>query len=350
LSSVAERARLTAAVFGCAGPRLTAPERRFFARIRPVGFILFARNIEAPDQVRTLIADLRASVGRADAPVMLDQEGGRVQRLRPPQWRGLPPAAVVASGGVRAARLLGRLLAADLRPLGFDVDCAPVLDIPVPGAHDVIGDRAFATTPVAVARLGRACAEGLLAGGVVPIIKHIPGHGRATADSHHHLPRVAATLGALQRRDFAPFRALADLPWAMTAHVVYDAIDRDACATVSAPVIKRAIRGEIGFDGVLLSDDLSMNALAGTLAERAAASRAAGCDVVLHCNGRLPEMETVAKAAGPLGAAGARRLGRALRWRQDPAPFDAERGTRTLATLIERGGQERSQSRKRYLQ
>jgi beta-N-acetylhexosaminidase len=347
LSSAAERARLTAAVFGCAGPGLTAPERRFFARVRPVGFILFARNIDTPDQVRNLIADLRASVGRADAPVMLDQEGGRVQRLRPPHWRNLPPAAAVASGGVRAARLLGRLLAADLRPLGFDVDCAPVLDVPVPGAHDVIGDRAFAATPGAVARLGRACADGLLAGGVVPIVKHIPGHGRATADSHHHLPRVTATLGALRRRDFAPFRALADLPWAMTAHVVYEAVDRDACATVSATVIKRVIRGDIGFDGVLLSDDLSMNALAGSLTERTTMSRSAGCDVVLHCNGRLPEMETVAKAAGPLGASGARRLGRALRWRQDPEPFDAELGARTLTELIGRGGQERSQSRRR---
>lgn len=336
MSSAADLAGLTAAVLGCAGPRLGAAERRFFGATRPVGFILFARNIETPGQVRRLVDDLRDAVGRADAPVMIDQEGGRVRRLRPPHWRSLPAAAAVGQAGARAVHLLGRLLAADLQPLGIDVDCAPVLDVPVPGAHDVIGDRAFATTPGAVARLGRACAEGLLEGGVVPIVKHIPGHGRATADSHHDLPRVDASLGALRRRDFAPFRALADLPWAMTAHVVYTAIDADRCATVSPVVIDRIIRGEIGFDGTLLSDDVSMNALAGTLAGRAAAARDAGCDIVLHCNGKLPEMKAVAEAAGRVGRAGARRLAAALASRRAPAPFDAAKGAAALDRMLAR--------------
>lgn len=304
-----------------------------FARVQPVGFILFGRNVVDPDQVRGLVASLRTSVGRADAPVMIDQEGGRVQRLGPPHWRKLPAAAEAGAAGRKAAWLLGRLIAAELAPLGIDIACAPVLDVPVEGAHDVIGDRAFAHDPAAVALLGRACAEGLVDGGVAPVIKHIPGHGRATADTHHALPRVAASEAELRRHDFAPFRALNDAPWAMTAHVVYEAIDA-ACATVSRTVVERVIRGHIGFDGVLVTDDLSMNALAGTLAERAAASRQAGCDVVLHCNGKLDEMSVVAEAAGRLGEAGARRLARALAARQAPEPFDAAAGAGRLSELL----------------
>ncbi|MEX2650691.1 MAG: beta-N-acetylhexosaminidase [Alphaproteobacteria bacterium] len=333
MSSGADGARLTAAIVGCSGSVLSEAERRFFARVQPVGFILFSRNVLDPGQLRRLVASLRESVGRADAPVMIDQEGGRVQRLGPPRWRKLPAAAEAGAAGQRAAWLLGRLIAADLAPLGIDVACAPVLDVPVEGANDVIGDRAFAREPGAVAALGRACAEGLAAGGVAPVIKHIPGHGRAMSDTHHALPRVAVSEAELQRHDFAPFRALNELPWAMTAHVVYEAIDA-ACATVSRTVIERVIRGEIGFDGVLVTDDLSMNALAGTLAERAAASRHAGCDVVLHCNGKLDEMTVVAEATGRLGEAGARRLIRALTARRPPEPFDADAGAGTLRELL----------------
>jgi len=297
-----------AAIFGCAGPALTSWEAGFFAETDPFGFILFGRNCEAPDQIRALVAALRDCVGRADAPVLIDQEGGRVVRLKPPHWRAAPPAEVFGQlallnppAAVDAARDNALLIAAELAALGIDVDCAPVLDLRYPSAHDVIGDRAFGADPELVAALGRAACEGFLAGGVLPVVKHVPGHGRARVDSHHALPVVEAPLAELERSDFAPFHALADAPWAMTGHVVYTALDDVRPATTSPLVIGEVIRGTIGFAGVLVSDDLSMQALSGGLGERARDALAAGCDLALHCNGKPEEMRAVAAAAGPLG-------------------------------------------------
>lgn len=263
------------------------------------------------------MADLRGIVGRDDAPILIDQEGGRVARLRPPHWREAPPAADFGAlaehdeeGACQAARLNARLIGTELAQLGIDVDCAPVLDVPAPGSHAIVGDRAFGTSPALVARLGRAAIEGFLSAGVIPVIKHIPGHGRARVDSHHELPVVEAGLDELRAVDFAPFAALADAPWAMTAHVVYQAIDADNPATTSKTAITDIIRGEIGFDGVLVSDDLSMKALSGSLGERAAAALAAGCDIALHCNAEMDEMRAVAEAAPPLTPAAEERIAR----------------------------------------
>ncbi|MGE0423230.1 MAG: beta-N-acetylhexosaminidase [Reyranellaceae bacterium] len=336
-----------AVIFGCAGTALSADERAFFRDCDPLGFILFARNVETPDQVRRLVASLRDTVGRADAPVLVDQEGGRVQRLRPPHWRLAPPAAIFGelyasepAAAMMASRLNGRLIAADLAPLGIDVDCAPVLDLPVPGAHGVIGDRAFATSVQAVVSLGRAQADGLLAGGIIPVMKHLPGHGRARADSHFELPVVDTTRAELERTDFAPFRALADLPWAMTAHVLYRALSSNQPATTSARVVGDVIRGHIGFDGVLVSDDLSMRALGGSLAERARLSLEAGCDVALHCNGDAGEMREIASVVGPLSPRSAARVARGTalaRARNDGANRDdLELYRRRLAELLDR--------------
>ena len=302
-------------IYGCAGPELGADERDFFATADPLGFILFARNCREPTQVRRLVDALRASVGRADAPILIDQEGGRVARLGPPHWRRPPPASRFGAlygrdheAAVQATRLNARLIAADLRELGIDIDCLPVLDLRLPGAHDVIGDRSFGGDPEIVATLGRAACEGLLAGGVLPVIKHIPGHGRGGTDSHLELPRVDVPVAALERSDFAPFRALCDMPWAMTAHVLYAALDPVQPATTSPAVIADVIRGRIGFDGLLVSDDINMQALAGTLPERAAAALAAGCDIVLHCSGKLDEMQTVHPALPPPSDAAMRRV------------------------------------------
>ena len=271
-----ERTPPGAVITGCAGQSLSEDERRLFADTDPFGFVLFARNIDTPDQVRALTGAMRAAVGRADAPVLIDQEGGRVARLRPPHWRHPPSAARFGEMARRdpdaaatAAELNGQLIAAELRALGITVDCVPVLDVPGPGMHVVIGDRAYAETADMVARLGRATCDGLLSGGVLPVIKHIPGHGRARADSHAELPVVDAPRAELEAVDFAPFRALADMPWGMTAHVVYGAIDPDRPATTSSSVIAEIIRGWIGFDGLLLSDDLCMAALSGTPGARA---------------------------------------------------------------------------------
>ncbi len=336
-----------AVIFGCAGTVLGADERAFFRDTDPLGFILFARNVETPDQVRRLVGSLRDTVGRDDAPVLIDQEGGRVQRLRPPHWRLAPPAAIFGelyasdpAAAMMASRLNGRLLAADLAPLGIDVDCAPVLDLPVPGAHGVIGDRAFAPSVQAVVSLGRAQADGLLAGGVIPIMKHIPGHGRARADSHRELPVVDTPRAELERTDFAPFQALADLPWAMTAHVLYRALSSNQPATTSARVIGDVIRRHIGFDGVLVSDDLSMQALGGSLSDRARQSLEAGCDVVLHCNGEPGEMREVASVVAPMSPRSVARVerGAALaRARNDGAGRDdLELYRRRLAELLDR--------------
>ncbi len=320
-----------ACILGCSGAALTDAEHGFFREADPWGFILFRRNVETPDQVRRLVEALRASVGRADAPVLVDQEGGRVQRLRPPHWPAYPPGG--AYGELppehrRAMVWLGaRLIAHDLHALGITVDCLPVLDVPAPGAHDVIGDRAYAREPDDVASLGRAAAEGLIAGGVLPVIKHVPGHGRARADSHKRLPVVDATRAELAARDFAPFRALADMPMAMTAHVVYRALDRARPATTSPVVIADIVRGAIGFQGLLISDDLSMNALKGGLGERTTAALAAGCDVALHCNGDAGEIASVVDAAHPLAGQSLARAEAALaRLPPEIASFDAVEG------------------------
>ena len=331
-----------AAIFGCSGPVLTAREAAFFRDVSPFGFILFRRNVESPDQVKALVAALRETVGRADAPVMIDQEGGRVQRLGPPHWPVYPPGRVY--GAVRSddpllaqafARLGARLMADDLHLLGINVDAVPVLDVPQPGAHDVIGDRAYGTTADRIATLGRAAAEGLLAGGVLPIIKHIPGHGRAMADSHLNLPVVEASAEALSEVDFAPFRNLSDMPMAMTAHVIYTAIDPRQPATTSRRVVRQVIREDIGFDGLLMSDDLSMKALSGTFAERTRRSLAAGCDVVLHCNGDMDEMAEIADAARPLSARGRQRAAAALaRIPRRVEPLDAEAARERFRQLV----------------
>ncbi|MGZ6020409.1 MAG: beta-N-acetylhexosaminidase [Phenylobacterium sp.] len=320
-----------AAILGCSGPVLTPEERTFFRRVKPWGFILFKRNVETPVQVRSLVDALRNTVGRADAPVLIDQEGGRVQRLGPPHWGLYPPGRAygMLAGNdplVRreVTRLGARLMAHDLAALGINADCVPVLDVPDPAGHEIIGDRAYGQTPEEVALLGRSAAEGLIAGGVLPVIKHIPGHGRAMSDSHLELPVVDASFEDLDARDFAPFRVLSDMPMAMTAHVIYAAIDRKRPATTSKKVMRRVVRGAIGFDGLVMSDDLSMKALSGDFTERAEQSRAAGCDVVLHCNGGMGEMKAVVKGAGELkGRAASRAKGALARLARAPEPFDA---------------------------
>ena len=320
---------ITAAILGCSGPVLTAEERTFFRREKPWGFILFKRNVESPHQVRALVDALRETVGRANAPVLIDQEGGRVQRLGPPHWGRYPPGQAYGElpGNdplVRReiARLGARLMAHDLAALGINVDCVPVLDVPQPGAHDVIGDRAYGSELEGITRLGRAVAEGMLAGGVLPVIKHIPGHGRALSDSHLALPEVDAPLEALEATDFQPFEALSDMPMAMTAHVIYSAIDRKRPATTSRKVV-RLIRERLGFTGLLMTDAIEMQALSSTLAERAHASLKAGCDVVLHCSGKLEHMIEVAKGVGRLRGASARRAEVAMaRIARRPEPLD----------------------------
>jgi beta-N-acetylhexosaminidase len=304
-----------AVIFGCEGLSLTDWEREFFEDSNPLGFILFTRNCESPEQIRALIADLRDSIGRDSAPVLIDQEGGRVARLKPPQWRAAPAAGRFGLLAGRdpalaseAVHLNARLIAAELRDLGITVNCAPVLDLPTPGASDVIGDRSFSADPERVADLGRAFCDGLMAGGVMPVIKHIPGHGRAGVDSHHELPVVETPRAELEVSDFRPFAALAGAPWAMTGHLVYTAIDPDNPATMSQVVISEVIRDAIGFDGVLVTDDLSMAALGGDYSARASRSLAAGCDLVLHCNGKAEEMKAVMNGTGPLSAEATRRL------------------------------------------
>ena len=320
---------------------LGADERAFFKDADPTGFILFARNCEAPDQVRALVSDLRDAVGRADAPVMIDQEGGRVTRLNPPHWRAAPAPGTfgeVAGGSVAnaidAAVLNARMIAAELYDLGIDVNCVPVLDIPQPGTSQVVGDRACATDVETVVKLGAAIAQGMLQGGVLPVIKHMPGHGRAMVDSHHELPSVAASWEELVAVDFAPFRALRDLPWGMTGHILLEAVDENAPATASAKVVESVIRGHIGFDGVLVTDDLSMNALKGSVGGRAATALAAGCDIALHCNGKMDEMIDVAGSCRPLSEAAVARISRAETMRRTPEPFDVQEAAARLDELL----------------
>ena len=315
-----------ALILGCAGRSLSVEETAFFRDVRPWGFILFKRNIGTPDEVRALTAALRATVGRDDAPILIDQEGGRVQRMGPPHWPAYPAGGRFGrmnGSAVAMARLGARLMAHDLAEVGINVDCAPVLDVPVAGSHDIIGDRAYGTTPQTVAEIGRAVAEGLMAGGVLPVMKHIPGHGRAACDSHKDLPVVEADLATLEGQDFVPFRMLADLPLAMSAHVVFSRIDPARPATQSPIVIETIIRGLVGFDGLLMTDDLSMQALTGPFKARAEAAFAAGIDVALHCNGAMDEMRAVAEGTPMLAGAAARRAGAALaRLQNVPSGFD----------------------------
>lgn len=326
-----------AAIFGCAGTRLSSSEQAFFRDSNPAGFILFASNIELPDQVRMLVSDLRDCAGAENALILIDQEGGRVARLKPPHWRAAPSQGIFGKLGPgtarNAAKLNARLLADELQALDINVDCLPLLDLRFPGAHDIIGDRAFGETVEIVSLLGRAVCEGLLEGGVLPVIKHIPGHGRARADSHLELPRVDAGRDELEETDFAPFRALADMPLAMTAHIVYGAVDPALPATTSPAVMNDIVRGSVGYDGLVMTDDLSMKALGGGFAARTADSLAAGCDLVLHCNGDMDEMKQVADAARPLDAEGLRRYHRALNMLGQPEPFDREAALAELAAL-----------------
>src|SRR5438270_5746599 len=321
------------------GLTITPQERAFLRDADPWGFILFKRNVGTPEQARALVDSIREAVGR-DAPVLIDQEGGRVQRLGPPHWPAYPPGAHYGQiydrdreEGLAAARLGARLIASDLAVLGITVDCLPLADVPVSEADPVIGNRAYGTTPEKVAAIAAAVAAGLMAGGVLPVLKHLPGHGRATADSHRALPVVGTDRATLESTDFAAFRPLAKLPLGMTAHVVFTAIDPVAPATTSVTMVREVIRGFIGFDGLLMSDDLSMNALSGTLTERARATLAAGCDVVLHCNGSLDQRREVADACPPLAGDAKRRADAALSARRKPAPFDVAAARDQFASM-----------------
>lgn len=327
------------AIYGCSGTELTADERGFFRDAHPWGFILFARNIGDRDQVRRLVRSMREIV--PGAPVLVDQEGGRVARLKPPQWRARPAAR--RFGGLfashpeearEAAYLNARLIAHDLIEVGITVDCVPVLDVPVGGASDVIGDRAFSSEPAAVIDLGRAVIEGMLEGGILPVMKHMPGHGRAGADTHFSLPRVPAAAELLSASDFVTFRSLNFCPLGMTAHVVYEAIDAQRPATISPKVIRDVIRGEIGFEGLLLTDDISMQALSGSIGARTKAALFAGCDIVVHCNGRMEEMREVAAEAKPLDGPSLKRAETALSHVQPVEDFDLDAAEARLAKLM----------------
>lgn len=332
----------TRAIYGCAGLTLTAEETEFFRKAQPWGFILFARNVAHRAQVRALCESLRATVSDRNAPILIDQEGGRVARLKPPEWQERPAAARFgelyardAETAREAAYLNARLIAWDLREIGINVDCLPVLDVPSPGANDVIGDRAFGTDPATIIALGRAVMEGLTDGGVLSVMKHIPGHGRAGVDTHHALPRVTASAAELSATDFVTFRSLNYCPMAMTAHVIYEAFDSERPATTSAKIIRNVIRGEMAFGGLLMSDDLSMNALSGSLGARARAALSAGCDIVLHCNGRIDEMRDVAHEAKPLRGLPLKRANAAMTQLIFPAQFDGKTAQARLQTLLE---------------
>lgn len=327
-------------ISGCAELALTADEIAFFRETNPWGLILFARNVGTANQIAALTGSFREAVGRDNAPVLIDQEGGRVQRLGPPNWRAYPPGNRLGElyardpvKALRAARLVARLMAADLHPLGINVDCVPVLDVPQEGADAIIGDRAYSTDPQIVALLARAVMEGMMEGGVLPVIKHIPGHGRAGVDSHLSLPVVDTPLDQLEAIDFLPFAALADAPMAMTAHVVYTAIDAKLPATLSPKAI-RMIRDRIGFDGLLMSDDVSMKALSGSLDHICRDAIAAGCDIALHCNGKMDEMQAVARGAGTLDGLALQRANQAVARLAIPKKFDENQALTELSGLI----------------
>ena len=333
LSSVGQTMTVRAFICGCAGLELSVEDRAFIKACDPWGLILFRRNVADPDQVKRLTASFRDITGRADAPVLVDQEGGRVQRLGPPHWPKYPAAAsfrhfstdpLIQRGLVRLA---ARLMAHDLLQLGITVDCLPVLDVPTVGGHAVIGDRAYGSDPALVAQFGRAASEGMLAGGVLPVMKHIPGHGRAGVDSHHDLPVVSESRAELEATDFLPFRILSDMPMAMTAHVVYAAIDATGPGTTSRTIQQDIVRNHIGYDGLVLTDDLSMKALKGTFAQNTRAAFRAGVDIALHCNGVITEADQVAEAAPQLRGTAKRRAEAALaRIRHLPEPLDVMKG------------------------
>ncbi len=332
---------IRAVVFGCAGPVLEVDEAAFFRAVSPAGFILFQRNCVDPRQLRQLVTDLRGTVDRSDPLVLIDQEGGRVQRMRPPGWRDTPAPGRFAELAVsdphaaeEAVRLNARLTADDLHDAGINVNCVPLLDIAQPETTAAIGDRSFGRDAATVGRLAQAVVEGTMAGGVLPVIKHMPGHGRAAVDSHLELPHVDADLETLDSVDFAPFRALAHLPLGMTAHLLYRAIDPDNPGTLSSTIIKEIIRDRIGFDGLLFTDDISMEALPGALEERSARALAAGCDLVLHCTGRMEEMQQIANSIGAMTAEGLARLDRAVAALPQPEPADRETLQDRLGTLL----------------
>ncbi len=328
-------------IFGCAGLTLSDAETAFFQEVQPWGFILFKRNCETPAQIKKLCAELRKTVGRENAPILIDQEGGRVARLRPPLAPERPPMQrfgelmrLDPAKAKQAARLGARLIAEDLRELGINVNCVPMIDVRQADAHDIVGDRAFGTHPDIVTALGAEVIAGCLEGGVLPVIKHIPGHGRALVDSHHDLPRVVAPKEDLRAADFPPFKALAHAPLAMSAHVVYEAYDPEKCGTLSPIIIHDIIRGEIGFDGLLMTDDLSMKALGGSYEDRSRAALKAGCDMLLHCNGDMEEMLGVAKAAKELSDKAEERAEAALELLQQTDEFDRDDQEQTFAMLM----------------
>ncbi len=327
-------------ITGLADLNVSAGERAFLREAQPWGLIIFKRNVNTISQITRLVNTFREIVGW-EAPVLVDQEGGRVQRLGPPNWPAYPPGMFYGelydrepAAGIAAARLAGHLIAADLRPLGIDVNCLPIADLPAVGADPVIGDRAYGSEPGKVAAIAKAIAEGLQAGGVLPVLKHLPGHGRASADSHHKMPVVDTDRATLEASDFAAFRPLAALPLGMTAHVVFSAIDPVAPATTSVTMVRQVIRGFIGFQGLLMSDDISMNALSGSISERSRAALAAGCDVVLHCNGDMREMLAVASETPELSGDAAKRAGAALAARTAPEEFDTEAARRIFGQMV----------------
>jgi len=328
-------------IAGCSGSELSVDEAAFFRDVRPCGLILFARNCVSRAQISRLVKTTQESVGQKIL-VLIDQEGGRVQRMGPPEWRAYPAArrfarlyAQDADQGIEAARLVTRLIAQDLHEVGINVDCLPVLDVPASDAHDIIGDRAYGDDAETISILGRAAAEGLLEGGVLPVVKHVPGHGRAKADSHKDLPVIDASLEDLEATDFRPFRALNDMPLAMTAHVVLTALDQSAPATISAHIMDEVIRRRIGFSGLVMSDDLDMAALTGLSAERASAVISAGCDVALHCSGILADMQVVADALPELGGRSLERFEGALARMIEPMAFDEDRALHLLNKTME---------------
>lgn len=326
-------------IFGCSGKSLTDWEKDFFSKVKPYGFILFARNCDTPEQIIKLTNEMKSCVGKNNIPILIDQEGGRVARLKSPYWREAPTASVfaeLAKHGIKKAKeavyLNARLIASELHHLGITVNCTPLADIPTENSHDIIGDRAFGDNPDTVSELAFSMCEGLLDGGVLPVIKHIPGHGRATADSHKELPIVDASLEVMRTTDFIPFMRLKNMPIAMTAHILYTAID-NTVSTFSPKVIE-LIRNEIGFDGLLLSDDLSMQALDGDFGERAVRTLQAGCDIILHCNGDKNEMLEIAEAIGEVAANTLRRIANANKFFQTPKQFDYKTAEIELDNLL----------------
>ncbi len=327
---------VAAAIFGCASTSLLPEERDFFRDVNPYGFILFARNCVSSEQIRNLIDELYSISGFARLPILIDQEGGRVARLKPPNWPEFPAAARLAKAegdSRRAVYLNARLIAQELRSLGITVNCAPVADIRQEGAHEVIGDRAYGNDPATVIAHARSMANGLMDGGIIPVLKHIPGHGRASLDSHLDLPVVNTPLAELEATDFMPFKALNDLPMAMTAHVLYSAIDEENMVTTSSRAIS-IIRNEIGFEGLLMSDDLSMKAMRGDFCERTKKTLAAGCDVVLHCNGNMSEMLEIAKELPILSGNSEQRAKKAMKLPLTETVFDANEARKELAEML----------------